>query len=88
MLELYNALTDAQKHTVRRKYISLFGCKRTFHRKIRGDVRLSKAEIIFFANVGLLNHPLLETTHPIQQILIPDLIKVQEPDLIKAQEPV
>jgi hypothetical protein len=73
MLELYNALSNAQKHTIRRKYIYLFGCdrvspkhtERTFHRKIKGEVRLLRAEIIFFENLGLVTQPLLNSSEPI-----------------------
>ena len=78
MLELYNALSNAQKHTIRRKYIYLFGCdrvspkstERTFHRKIKGEVRLFRAEIIFFAKFGLVTHPLLNISNPIPTELI------------------
>jgi hypothetical protein len=65
MLELYNALTDAQKYSIRRKYIWLFGTERTspkstertFLRKIKGEVRLLRAEILFFENNNLIKHP-------------------------------
>jgi hypothetical protein len=48
--EKYNALSDAQKFTLRRKYVALFGTKATFYKKINGKVRLWRAEQIFFEN--------------------------------------
>jgi hypothetical protein len=54
MLERYHALSNAQKHTLRRKYIYLFGAKKTFYRKINGEVRLSRAEQLFF-ETNLMN---------------------------------
>ena len=78
MLELYNALTNAQKHTIRRKYIYLFGndrvlpihTQRTFHRKIKGEVGLNRAELIFFGKFGLVIHPNLHITMEIPPIQI------------------
>lgn len=55
MLEKYNSLPDGKKSKIRRAYVALFGCKRTFHRKINGTVRLHKAEQIFFEK-NLLNN--------------------------------
>jgi len=58
MLEKYNTLNDGQKHTVRRKYIYLFGARSSFYRKINGEVRLSKAEQLFFeTNLMNINKP-------------------------------
>jgi hypothetical protein len=54
MLEKYNSLSDGQKHTVRRKYIYWFGAKKTFYRKLNGEVRLTRAEQFFFQN-NLMN---------------------------------
>ena len=48
ILEAYNALSDAQKYTLRRKYIYLFGNRTSFYRKINGEVRLWRAEQVFF----------------------------------------
>ena len=50
ILEKYNALSEAQKYTLRRKYVALFGNKATFYKKINGKVRLWRAEQIFFDN--------------------------------------
>jgi hypothetical protein len=50
ILEKYNALSNAQKYTLRRKYVTLFGNKATFYKKINGKVRLWRAEQIFFEN--------------------------------------
>lgn len=58
MLELYKALTNALKNTIRRKYIYLFGSKRTFHRRLKSDIKkLRKAELSFFTEVGLIKDP-------------------------------
>jgi hypothetical protein len=48
--ELFEQLPEAKKHTLRRKYTSLFGGVRTFYRKVAGEVRLLPAEVIFFSN--------------------------------------
>jgi hypothetical protein len=69
MLELYNALTNPQKHTIRRKYMALFGCKRTFNRKINGEVRLLRAEIIFF-----MSHNLIKEPEPIKSESAPETV--------------
>lgn len=47
--ELYEALSDGKKRKLRNDYKLLFGCKSTFHNKIRGKVKLKNAEIVFFA---------------------------------------
>jgi hypothetical protein len=60
ILEAYNALSDAQKFTIRRKYIYLFGNKRTFYKKINGEVRLWRAEQIFFENNLPINPKTIE----------------------------
>ena len=58
MLERYNTLNNAQKNTLRRKYIYLFGAKKTFYRKINNEVRLSRAEQLFFeTNLMNINKP-------------------------------
>ena len=55
ILEAYNALSDAQKYTLRRKYIYLFGSKATFYKKINGQAHLRGAEQLFFENNLLIN---------------------------------
>ena len=46
--EMYHALSEQQKHTIRRKYIAMFGSRITFYRKINGTVKMLRAEVIFF----------------------------------------
>lgn len=46
--QLYQGLTYGQKRRLMLQYIALYGTRRTFYRKIKGEVRLLNAEQVFF----------------------------------------
>lgn len=46
--QLYQTLTYGQKRRLMVQYVNLYGTRRTFFRKIKGEVRRTNSEQIFF----------------------------------------
>jgi len=48
--QLYKTLSFGQKRRLMLQYIALYGTRRTFYRKVGGQVRLLNSEKVFFQN--------------------------------------